>query len=116
LLPNEQFAVSRLCGSLQKATHPAAAAAAEEEAVLQQEAIREASSAAEAQMRNARPAAAVAVAAVQHQGSYQQGLWVAELCEPLRGITPGQMFVLYDGEVCLGSAMIAAHGLTMAEQ
>lgn len=41
---------------------------------------------------------------------------VAELSMPLRGVAPGQMFVLYDGEVCLGSATIVAHGPTLAEQ
>jgi tRNA U34 2-thiouridine synthase MnmA/TrmU len=67
-------------------------------------------------MRFAAAVAASAVQQQQQQGSEQQGLWVAELAVPLRGITPGQMFVLYDGEVCLGCAMIAAHGLTLAEQ
>lgn len=41
---------------------------------------------------------------------------VAELAVPLRGVAPGQMFVLYDGEVCLGSATIVAHGPTLAEK
>jgi hypothetical protein len=41
---------------------------------------------------------------------------VAELAVPLRGIALGQMFVLYGGEVCLGSATIVAHGPTLAEQ
>lgn len=51
----------------------------------------------------------------QQQGSTDQFL-VVELAVPLRGVAPGQMFVLYDGEVCLGSAVIVAHGPTMAEK
>lgn len=45
----------------------------------------------------------------------QQQLLVADLDAPLRGLTPGQMFVMYSGDVCLGSAMIAAHGPTQFE-
>jgi len=41
---------------------------------------------------------------------------VADLQVPLRGVAPGQMFVLYDGEVCLGSATISAFGPTLYEQ
>jgi tRNA U34 2-thiouridine synthase MnmA/TrmU len=41
---------------------------------------------------------------------------VADLAVPLRGIAPGQIFVMYDGPVCLGSATIMAFGPTLAEQ
>jgi tRNA U34 2-thiouridine synthase MnmA/TrmU len=51
----------------------------------------------------------------QQQGSTEQ-FFVAELAVPLRGVAPGQMFVLYDREVCLGSAVIVAHGPTLAEK
>lgn len=47
-----------------------------------------------------------------HSGSFM----VADLQVPLRGVAPGQMFVLYDGEVCLGSATILAFGPTLYEQ
>jgi hypothetical protein len=40
---------------------------------------------------------------------------VADLAVPLRGIAPGQIFVMYDGPVCLGSATIVAFGPTLAE-
>lgn len=43
-------------------------------------------------------------------------LLVAELHKPLRGVAPGQMFVMYDGDVCLGSAVILGHGPTLFEQ
>eukprot|EP00879_Flechtneria_rotunda_P003431 GHRR01003659.1.p1 GENE.GHRR01003659.1~~GHRR01003659.1.p1 ORF type:complete len:686 (+),score=221.38 GHRR01003659.1:902-2959(+) len=42
--------------------------------------------------------------------------YVADLSHPLRGVTPGQVFVMYDGEICLGSAVIAAHGPTLHER
>jgi tRNA U34 2-thiouridine synthase MnmA/TrmU len=118
LHPEEQFAVSKYCGRWQAATAAAAAAGP----VLSHKEMQEGSHAAAAAVGfgNMRPAAAAAAATVQQQqqqqGLEQQGLWVAELDVPLRGITPGQMFVIYDGEVCLGSAMIAAHGPTLAEQ
>ena len=32
-----------------------------------------------------------------------------------RAITPGQEFVMYDGEVCLGSAPVVFPGSTLAE-
>jgi tRNA U34 2-thiouridine synthase MnmA/TrmU len=115
LLLGEQFAVSRYCGGLQEGLTTSTAAAAG--AKVQQEMPAHHAASAAAGMHRAWPAAAVTAAAVQQQqGLQQQGLWVAELAEPLRGITPGQMFVLSDGQVCLGSAMIAAHGPTMAEQ
>eukprot|EP00775_Hariotina_reticulata_P007639 gene7639-7841_t len=41
---------------------------------------------------------------------------VGYLGQPSRAVTPGQAFVMYDGEVCLGSAVIAAHGPTLFEQ
>jgi tRNA-specific 2-thiouridylase len=58
-------------------------------------------------------ASAAAAAAVGGDGS---DLLVATLPQPLRGVAPGQMFVMYDGPVCLGSAVIAAHGPTLHEQ
>jgi tRNA-specific 2-thiouridylase len=35
---------------------------------------------------------------------------------PMRAITPGQEFVLYDGEVCLGAAPVLAAGPSLWEQ
>jgi tRNA U34 2-thiouridine synthase MnmA/TrmU len=115
LLPGEQFAVSKYCGSGQVGT-----AAADQDTMLSDQEMQEGSHAASAAVGTGtmRPAAAVAAATLQQQqqGTDQQGMWFAELEVPLRGTTPGQMFVLYDDEVCLGSAMIAAHGPTLAEQ
>lgn len=53
---------------------------------------------------------------VAGQGQAGPGQYlIAELGVPLRGVAPGQMFVMYDGEVCLSSATIVAHGPTLAE-
>ncbi|KAK2079955.1 hypothetical protein QBZ16_002350 [Prototheca wickerhamii] len=41
---------------------------------------------------------------------------VATFDEPATAITPQQAFVLYDGERCLGSALIARPGRTLAEE
>lgn len=57
----------------------------------------------------------VAAGATGHSVVQQQQLLTAGLFVPERGLTPGQMFVMYDGDVCLGSAMIAAHGPTELE-
>jgi len=51
-----------------------------------------------------------------HVQSRSGSLLLADLCQPSRAVTPGQAFVMYDGEVCLGSAIIAAHGPTLFEQ
>lgn len=74
-----------------------------------------------------RTVAAAAAAGMGTTGSLQEGgagqggiaqegeFLLAELVVPLRAVAPGQMFVMYDGDVCLGSATIAAHGPTLAE-
>jgi tRNA U34 2-thiouridine synthase MnmA/TrmU len=114
LLPGEQFAVSKYCGSSQAGTAAVAAST-----MMPHQEIQKVAHAASAAIDGGtlRPAVAVAAATVQQQqGTDQQGMWIAELEVALRGITPGQMFVMYDGEVCLGSAVIAAHGPTLAEQ
>lgn len=41
---------------------------------------------------------------------------VAEFDEPATAITPQQAFVVYDGERCLGSALIARPGVTLFEE
>ncbi len=41
---------------------------------------------------------------------------VARFDEPAGAITPQQAFVLYDGEVCLGTALIAQPGRSLFEQ
>lgn len=51
----------------------------------------------------------------QEDGSSVGQFLEARLAMPLRGIAPGQMFVMYDGEVCLGSATIVAYGPTRHE-
>jgi tRNA-specific 2-thiouridylase len=43
------------------------------------------------------------------------GALVAEFDEPVTAITPQQACVMYDGDVCLGSAIIAAPGPTLFE-
>lgn len=43
------------------------------------------------------------------------GQLVVRFDEPMRAVTPGQELVLYDGDVCLGSAMIAQPGESLAE-
>jgi tRNA-specific 2-thiouridylase len=43
------------------------------------------------------------------------GCVLAIFDEPASAITPGQMFVMYDGDVCLGSAPIVAPGKTVFE-
>ncbi|KAL6784700.1 hypothetical protein ACKKBF_B02850 [Auxenochlorella protothecoides x Auxenochlorella symbiontica] len=44
------------------------------------------------------------------------GFLVAHFDEPARAITPQQAFVMYDGERCLGSALIAKPGPSLAEE
>jgi tRNA U34 2-thiouridine synthase MnmA/TrmU len=56
-------------------------------------------------------AAGKAAAAGENIGQYL----LAELQEPLRGVAPGQMFVMYDGQQVLGAATIVAYGPTRAE-
>lgn len=56
-----------------------------------------------------------AIESVVGEGSQGQFL-LAELQAPLRGIAPGQMFVMYNGDVCLGTATIIAYGPTLYEQ
>lgn len=65
---------------------------------------------------NVSGASLVSQARQAHQQGSSEQFLVAELAMPLRGVAPGQMFVLYDGQVCLGSAVIIAHGPTLAEQ
>lgn len=43
------------------------------------------------------------------------GYLVAHFPQPAAAITPQQAFVMYDGEVCLGSALIALPGQTLHE-
>jgi tRNA-specific 2-thiouridylase len=54
----------------------------------------------------------------QHQQQQPQhpSLLVAELTEPAFAATPGQAFVLYRGDECLGSATIAAPGRSLLEE
>jgi tRNA-specific 2-thiouridylase len=76
------------------------------------------------QFSSSRFCAASVQAALQQQasgaeagaGSSSGGLLVADLHQPLRGVAVGQVFVMYDGPVCLGSAVIAGHGPTLFEQ
>ena len=35
--------------------------------------------------------------------------------EPVKAVTPEQAFVMYDGDVCLGSALVRHSGPTMHE-
>ena len=35
--------------------------------------------------------------------------------EPLKAVTPEQAFVMYDGDVCLGSALVQHSGPTLYE-
>lgn len=44
------------------------------------------------------------------------GFLVVEFDEPAASITPQQMFVMYDGDVCIGSAAIALPGQTVFEE
>lgn len=44
------------------------------------------------------------------------GYLLVEFSEPAGSITPQQMFVMYDGEVCIGSAAIAMPGRTVYEE
>ena len=44
------------------------------------------------------------------------GYLVALFDQPEWGVTPQQAFVVYDGEVCLGSALIAVPGRTLQEE
>ena len=44
------------------------------------------------------------------------GYLVASFPEPAAALTPQQAFVMYDGEVCLGSALIAVPGRSLHEE
>lgn len=37
---------------------------------------------------------------------YEEGRYIVKLKNPLKGVTPGQVCVFYDGEICLGSGII----------
>ena len=53
---------------------------------------------------------------VESKGMSPGGYLVAHVDPACRGLTPGQAFVLYDGDVCLGSTLISAPGMTLYEQ
>jgi tRNA U34 2-thiouridine synthase MnmA/TrmU len=47
---------------------------------------------------------------------YGAGYGLASLQQPARGIAPGQEFVVYQEDVCLGAAPVVLPGRTLAEQ
>lgn len=65
-----------------------------------------------APFRGSRFSCCRAVAAAQ---TFDNGQLIVRFQDPMRAITPGQELVLYDGDVCLGSAMIIQPGQSLAE-
>lgn len=53
---------------------------------------------------------------LQHPGPAAGECLQADFADAQRGLTPGQAFVMYDGDVCLGSAMVLAPGVTEWEK
>lgn len=53
--------------------------------------------------------------ALQDQSIDKQSLLHVRFEEPLKAVTPEQAFVMYDREVCLGSALVQHSGPTLFE-
>ena len=53
--------------------------------------------------------------ALQDDAIDGQSLLHVRFDEPLKAVTPEQAFVMYDGEVCLGSALVQHSGPTLFE-
>jgi len=52
---------------------------------------------------------------VQEDAVDQNTLLQVRFHEPLKAVTPEQAFVMYDGDVCLGSALVQHSGPTIYE-
>lgn len=57
----------------------------------------------------------LAVLTLQDDTIDKQSLLHVRFEEPLKAVTPEQAFVMYDGEICLGSALVQHSGPTLFE-